>query len=287
MNIRMVPLILLGIGGLSLIVGILLIMSRRRFLRDAVSVQGTVTGHAERSGSEGGTVYSPVVQFTTVEGQALTFTESVASNPPRHQAGASVKVLYPPGNPQAARVAGWFGLWFLPTFALLFGLIFVGVGVPLYLFADDPLQAAGGSIPEIPESTVPSGLIPEIPGSGPGTGVPGSGQAAGPVLVVVQDGAPTRHAATCDSLRDVKGGQGREVRLGFDGQSVKFTARPFHGAGPYVAGQNLEATGSVFTDPNAEVSGAVIFDNSGEAGVINLVAGNSTVSGSWSCAGSG
>jgi Protein of unknown function (DUF3592) len=284
MSIRMVALILLGIGGLSLIAGILLIMSRRRFLRDAVSVQGTVAGHAERSGSEGGTVYSPVVQFTTMEGQALTFTESVASNPPRHQAGASVKVLYPPGNPQAARVAGWFGLWFLPTFALLFGLIFLAVGVPLYLFVDDPLEAAGVSIPDLQESLLPSGLIP---GGEPGAGVPGSGQAGGPVLVVVQDGVPGRHAATCDSLRDLKGGKNREVRLGFDGQAVRFTATPFTGPGPYVAGQNLEATGSVFTDPSAEISGAVIFDNTGEAGVINLVAGNSTVSGSWSCAGPG
>lgn len=276
-------LVFLGIGGLSLITGLVLFMSRRRFLRDAVSVQGTVTGHVERSGSEGGTVYSPVVQFTTMEGQALTFTESVATNPPRHQPGAPVKVLYPPGNPQAARVAGWFGLWFLPTFALLFGLIFLGVGVPIYLFADDPVEAADGAIPEIQESLLPSGAIPGIPGIEPGAGVPGSGQASGPVLAVVQGGVATRHAATCDSLRDVKGGKGREVRLSFDGQSVRFTATPFTGPGPYVAGQNLVATGSVFEDPSAEVSGAVIFDETGEAGVINLVAGKSTVSGSWSC----
>ena len=275
-----------GIGAVSLIVGILLYFSRRRFLKTAVAAQGTVTGHVERSGSEGGTVYSPVVQFTTIEGQTLTFTESVASNPPRHQPGSMVKVLYPPGNPQAARVAGWFGLWFLPTFALLFGLIFAGVGVPLYLFAEDPVEAADAAIPDDIETLLPSGLIPEGPGGGEIPEIPGTGPTSGPILVVIQEGTPSRHSATC-GLRDVKGGKGREVRLRFDGQEVRFTASPFTGPGPYVAGQTLTATGTVFKDPNAALSGAVIFDETAKAGVINLVAGNNSISGAWSCAGSG
>ena len=282
MNLRTGALIFVGIGAVSAIAAILLYISRRRFLRDAVSVQGTVTGHAARSSSEGGTSYAPVVQFSTVEGQTHTFTESVASNPPRHQPGASVKVLYPPDNPQAARVAGWFGLWFLPAFSALFAVIFLGAGIPWYLTADEPVDVGQISIPEI-ESLLPSGL-PEIPGTGPPPGVPGMGPASGPVMVVTQDGVPSRFSATCDGLRDVKGGKGREVRLGFDGQTLRFTAMPFTGPGPYVAGQNLSATGSVFADANAALSGAVIFDQTGEAGVVNLVAGNSTVSGTWTCA---
>jgi hypothetical protein len=282
----MTGLIFAGVGGVSLLIGILLYISRRRFLRDAVSVPGTVTGHVQRSGSEGGTVYSPVVQFTTMEGQALTFTESVASNPPRHQAGASVKVLYPPGNPQAARVAGWFGLWFLPTFALLFGLGFLGAGVPIFLLVDEPPEAASVSIPGSAETLLPSGL-PDIPGVDGIPEVSGEVQPGGPILVVSQGGVPERYTPTCDALRDVKGGKARVVRLSFGGQSIEFTASPFTGPGPYVAGQNLTASGSVFADPAAELSGAVILDETGEAGIINLVAGNSTISGQWSCAASG
>jgi hypothetical protein len=286
MNVSMMALIFGGIGAVSLIVGILLYMSRKRFLRDAISVQGTVTGNVARSSGEGGTTYSPVIQFTTMEGQALTFTESVGTSPPRHQPGASVKVLYPPGNPQAARMAGWFGLWFLPTFALLFGLGFFGAGVLVFLLVDEPPEVAGASIPEVQASLLPSGLIPEIPGGGEIPEIPGTGPTGGPILVVVQDGAPSRHSATC-SLRDVKGGKAREVRLRFDGQEIRFTASPFTGPGPYVAGQNLTATGDVFKDPSAALSGAVIFDETAKAGVINLVAGNSTISGAWSCAAGG
>jgi hypothetical protein len=285
MSVRTMGLLFAGIGGLSLLIGILLYISRKRFLRTAVSAQGTVTGHVERSGSEGGTVYSPVVQFTTVEGQTLTFTESVASNPPRHQPGASVKVLFPPGNPQAARVAGWFGLWFLPSFALLFGLAFLGAGVPIYMFAEDPVEPAAVSIPEIGETLLPSGL-PDIPGIDEIPEIPGGVQPGGPILVVSQGGVPERHTPTCDALRDIKGGKARVVRLSFDGQSIEFTASPFTGPGPYVAGQNLNASGSAFADPAAELSGAVIIDETGKAGIINLVAGDSTISGQWSCAGS-
>src|SRR5688500_17574052 len=111
-----------AVGAVSAIVAILLYLRTRRFLASAVSVPGVVTAMVESAGSEGGTVYRPVVQFTTVEGQTTTFTEMVGTNPPKHVPGSTVKVMYPPGNPGGARIPGWFRLWFGPGFAGLFAV---------------------------------------------------------------------------------------------------------------------------------------------------------------------
>ncbi len=268
----------IGVGAVSAIAALLLYMRARRFVENAVRVQGVVTGLAESHSSEGGTTYSPIVQFSTVEGQSHTFTESVSSNPPRYQPGATVNVLYPPDNPQKARVQGWFGLWYLPAFAALFGVIFLGVGIPLSLASDDTLVPSEAIPPSLIESLVPSldpeGLVPTDIGAPPGSG---------PVLVVNDgSGIPGTFTPTCDSLKDVKGGKERAVRLGFDGETLTFTAAPFTGPGPYVAGSNLQVQASVFGSDDP-VQGAVIFDETGEAGVVNLVAGTSTISGAWDC----
>lgn len=274
-------LIFIGIGALSAIIAVLLYMRTRRFLEDAVAVQGTVTGLSAHSSSEGGTTYSPIVQFTTVEGQAHTFTESVSSNPPRYQPGATVKVLYPPANPQKARVQGWFGLWYLPAFSALFALIFLGVGIPLSLADDAVTTAAQEGIPSEISSLLPSLEPGELPEGLPSIDI-GAPPGSGPILVINDgSGVPRTLNPTCDSLRDTKGGKVREVKLSFDGGTLTFTASPFTGPGPYVAGTSLEVGGSVLQD--GEISGAAIFDETGTAGVVNLVAGTSTVSGAWEC----
>jgi len=272
-----VGLSFIGIGALSAIIAVFLYMRTRRFLEDAVAVQGTVTGLAQSHSSEGGTTYSPIVQFSTVEGESHTFTERVSSNPPRYQPGATVKVLYPPTNPQKARVQGWFGLWYLPAFAALFALIFLGVGIPISLAGDDVVTPSDVAIPPAIASLQPGELpegLPSIDIEAP----PGSG----PVLVINDgSGVPRTLNPTCDSLRDTKGGKSRDVKLSFEGGTLTFTASPFTGPGPYVAGTNLEVGGSVLQ--NGEISGAAIFDETGTAGVVNLVAGTSTVSGAWEC----
>lgn len=61
---------LLAAGAVSALIAVALFLRSRRFLGNAVSVQGLVTAMEEGTGSEGGTVYRPVVEFTTVDGQA-------------------------------------------------------------------------------------------------------------------------------------------------------------------------------------------------------------------------
>jgi hypothetical protein len=265
----------LGVGAVSAVAAVLLFMRSRRFLEGAVSVQGLVTGISQRSDSEGGTVYSPVVQFTTVEGQSLTFTDAVGGNPPKYSEGDTVKVMYPPDKPGAARIPSWFRMWFLSSFSALFAVIFLGTGGFLYLSGSDSEAAAVAEgiptgVPSIPPELLPSGVVPSLPPSG------------GSVLVVQEgSGAPSRVTVTCESVRDVK--QDRDVRLRFDGGTLTFRASPFTGPGAYTPASNLEVGGSLFEDAGSSLGGAVVFDATGQAGAVNLVAGSKIASGSWDC----
>jgi len=266
----------LGVGAVSAVAAILLFLRSRRFLEGAVSVQGLVTGISERSGSEGGTVYSPVVQFTTVEGQSLTFTDSVGQSPPKYSEGDTVKVMYPPDKPGAARIPSWFRMWFLSSFSALFAVIFLGTGGFLYLSGSDsePATVAGGiptGVPSIPPDLLPSDVVPSLPPSG------------GSVLVVQEEAGapPSRVTVTCESVRDVKGD--REVRLRFEGGTLTFRASPFTGPGAYTPASNLEVGGTLFEGAGSSLSGAVVFDATGQAGAVNLVAGSKIASGSWDC----
>ena len=273
-----VALILLAVGGVSAIAAVLFFFRTRRFLSTAVTVQGTVIDMIQSSGSEGGTVYSPVVQFTTVEGQEITFRDSVASSPPRHTVGETVKVMYPPGNPEGARLPGWFRLWFLPSFSALFAAAFLGAGFFVYSTASDVEEGlAGLPIPGEIASLLPSEtpLVPVSPGV-----LPPAGDA---VLVIQQGGgSPQITSVTCDGVRDLKGGRAREVRLSFPGGDLTFKASPYTGPGPYTPGSNLEVGGSLFGS-SAGVTGAVVFEKSGQTGVVNLVSGQTSASGAWDC----
>ena len=272
----------LGIGAVSAIVALLLFMRTRRFLGDAVTVQGLVTGLVESSGGEGGTVWRPVVEFTTVEGQSVTFTDLVGNQPPKYTPGATVQVMYPPGNPQGARIPSWFRLWFLPAFSGLFAVIFLGVGAPLYLSgngSEEPPLPPGITLPSgLPTGVIPTGPLPTdiLPSRVPGLGS----------TLVVQRGSgiPQTYSPTCESVRDVRGGKTREVRLDLGGDTLIFRASPFTGPGPYTPEMNLQVGGTVFAGSEG-ITGAVVFDSSGQGGAVNLTAGSTFAAGTWDCTG--
>lgn len=105
------------------------------------------------------------------------------------------------------------------------------------------------------------------------------------ILVIQQgSGAPQPVPVTCESVRDVKGGKDREVRLIFAGGSLTFRASPYTGPGAYTPGSNLEVGGTVFGNGDS-LSGAVVFDQTGQAGAVNLVAGEKLATGAWDCSG--
>jgi hypothetical protein len=187
-------------------------------------------------------------------------------------------VRYVPSNPQRARIPGWFGLWFLPAFFLLFAVSFGGVGVWQTLApSGGGEEAAIPAVPGLPDTTTGGGVVATVVPADPG--LPGAG---GSVLTV-QDGSgvPSVVPATCETIRDR--GNRREVSLVFEGGALTFTADPYTGPNAYQPGTTLQVEGSVFS-PGAQLSGAVIFDDSERAGAVNLNEGSKSVSGAWSCA---
>ena len=119
------------VGGLLAAIGVFILIRTRIFIGKAQEVKGTVIQMVYSRSSNGGGGYSPVYQFTTIEGQTIVVADNLSSNPPMFKEGQVVDVLYDPENPQKARIKRWMSLYFVPLLLGGMGLIFGGVGVAL------------------------------------------------------------------------------------------------------------------------------------------------------------
>lgn len=87
-----------------------------------VSVEGKVTGIETNTDSDGGTTYSPVVTFQTLQDRKITFTSNYGSNPPSYKVGDQVDVLYDPNDPKDnAMIDAGLWNWLLPSILALVG----------------------------------------------------------------------------------------------------------------------------------------------------------------------
>jgi hypothetical protein len=99
------------------------------FIADSSRAAGSVVEMQTRQDSEGDTLFYPVVEFTTAEGETVRFQSSTGSAPPAFEVGEEVEVLYDPALPENARISSFIDLWLFPTILLAFGGIFVLFGV--------------------------------------------------------------------------------------------------------------------------------------------------------------
>ena len=97
-TLLLVGVIFLGVSAVMLGLGIFFFVRTRRFLRSAVDATGTILELRESSGSEGGTVYSAVVEFRIADGRTIRWEESMASNPPAGRPGEQLAMKYDPAN---------------------------------------------------------------------------------------------------------------------------------------------------------------------------------------------
>ena len=73
--------------------------------------------------------YFPVVQFTAEDGRRREVKMSEGSDPPSHEVGDEVTVLYDPDHPLDARIQSFAGtafMWTLPVITGILGLAFGG-----------------------------------------------------------------------------------------------------------------------------------------------------------------
>jgi hypothetical protein len=100
------------------------------FLQIAQATPGIVTA-LEWSDDSDSSGARPVVRYD-LRGDPYQITGNAWSSPPAYAVGDQVQVLYPPGEPRAARIYSWFDFWFIPALlggvGLLFALVGGGVG---------------------------------------------------------------------------------------------------------------------------------------------------------------
>jgi len=102
---------IIGIG--MVIVAIVLAINEQKFISTATHVSGTVTDFVTGTDSKGNTNYKPVVEFTTLDGQAYKYTSNISNNPPAYQVGQKVDIYYDPANPENVVIAGQSGTIYL------------------------------------------------------------------------------------------------------------------------------------------------------------------------------
>lgn len=98
-----------GIGGYS---G----LQTRKKITSFATTTGVVTEVISYRGKDG-TLYKPVVSFSTATGETL-FSPNVGSNPASHSKGDSVEVYYDPTGVQEPLLNHWSSIWLFPV---LFG----------------------------------------------------------------------------------------------------------------------------------------------------------------------
>ncbi|MEB3262961.1 MAG: DUF3592 domain-containing protein [Synechococcus sp.] len=106
----------------------LLWSSTSTFLSEAIPAPGTVVDLVAHRSSDS-TTYRPAVDFTSRNGEPVSFVSSTGSSPPSYSVGQRVEVLYRPTNPRDARINDFFSLWGGATVLGGMGFIFAGVGV--------------------------------------------------------------------------------------------------------------------------------------------------------------
>jgi hypothetical protein len=131
-----------GLTGAGLIaLGVYLQWDVLTFEKWAVPAEGTVvrmkTSHNKGSQGKTTTIYAPVVQFRTPEGQVVEFT-GLGSSPPEHKQGDKLPVLYLPFSPQKARIRSFRQMELAPSLFLGTGALFSSIALFSVYFFREP-----------------------------------------------------------------------------------------------------------------------------------------------------
>jgi hypothetical protein len=133
-NIPLVISVIFGTTGIPcIILGGFLSLNSYHLLKEGVPARGEVIELVGRRGSKGGTTYAPLYEFKATDGKTYTILSSTSSNPPSHQVGDQISVLYPKGNPEKAEINAFLDLWLGPIIAGLIGVIFTAIATGMII----------------------------------------------------------------------------------------------------------------------------------------------------------
>ena len=144
---RWIALSTFGVIGLGVLVaGLAWTLKRYSLARGAARAQGKVVDNRRTLSTDSGEgrrrfettseTFHPVVEFATPAGEIVRFIGSTGgAGAPEYQVGERVEVLYDPRNPRRAQMAAFSQLWLGPVVVSAAGLIFLLMGVGVFLLA--------------------------------------------------------------------------------------------------------------------------------------------------------
>ncbi|PWH14924.1 MAG: DUF3592 domain-containing protein [Anaerolineae bacterium] len=145
---------LLG-GPIAILIGAILLFFGQQtqsrtaaFVQQSARAEGIVVDlvRTQKTDERGNiqTSYYPVIEFTTAQGELIRYQASTGSNPPSHQKGDKVQVLYNPANPQRAVEDSFFSLWLPSAIMLGSGALVILIGIVAFLRSVLLLLGVGG-----------------------------------------------------------------------------------------------------------------------------------------------
>jgi Protein of unknown function (DUF3592) len=134
-KVNVVALIGLGftmIGVVAVGIAVWLLYSTHQFKATARPAEGVVTrlewsSSRDSNGRESSTAH-PWVRFQS-EGRTVEFRGGAGTSPPAYREGDKVRVLYQPGQPQEARIDGFWEAFVGPIIAGGIGTVFTVIGL--------------------------------------------------------------------------------------------------------------------------------------------------------------
>lgn len=128
-----IHLILLLIGIALLVTGILSFIGSRRLNAGGYTVEATVVENIPSRESEGGTMYTPLMEYH-IGDKKKTFSPSTRSNPPAYNIDEKVRLIYDPDNADDVRIQSYWGLYLGSIILLAFALPMSLIGGGYFLF---------------------------------------------------------------------------------------------------------------------------------------------------------
>jgi hypothetical protein len=127
--LRIWRLACLGAGPALLLVALGFAIYTAHFIHSSAVAEGKVLSlrevvrHSDDVDQHESITYAPVFTFKTADGASYTVSSDTGSSPAGFTVGDTVRVLYSPSNPSAARIDTFAQLWFTP---MVFGCLGVG-----------------------------------------------------------------------------------------------------------------------------------------------------------------
>jgi hypothetical protein len=134
--LRLIGLALLIIGLPLTIVGAVVGVPTLGFTRGAIATTATLTGYAAVAMDGYETVYTARFAFVDEDGVEVWTYADEASEEERHADGATVPILYQPGNPPIIRENDPWRLWGVTALFGGGGLLLLVLATPMLVFGE-------------------------------------------------------------------------------------------------------------------------------------------------------